>query len=361
MIFSSFSLLFLAVEEWSRRKILKAAMFNQTMSQTKHNSSCQKCCQNTTEGEQDVIFVVVYTLVFIAGLAFNLTALKIFFSNSKSRSHTTVYMINLAFADLLLISTLPLRIYYHRGFKDLNQKICEFAGLILLANMYGSIFLLTSISFDRCVAVCFPMSSCVREGRKKAWCVCLGIWVLTIGTSLPIYFRQVLLNDSSNTTVQKHCFGDFPVHATQTATLIATLIIGFGIPLTVMILSSWGLVRAIRKSIAAQTSDLVDSKRIKRMITTNLAIFLFCFLPYHLMLLILYVSRSSESRQCSLVPAYRYSLMIACLNAVLDPLAYYFTTETFRRKLDVGALSRLWQMNSHSSDGNNRTQVPLNT
>lgn len=328
-------------------------MFNLTMSQS---------CQNTTEGEQDVIFVVVYALVFIAGLAFNLTALRIFFSNSKSRSHTTVYMINLAFADLLLISTLPLRIYYHRGFKDLNQKIFEFAGLILLANMYGSIFLLTSISFDRCVAVCFPMSSRVREGRKKAWCVCLGIWVLTIGTSWPIYFREILLNPSSNMTIQKPlCFGNFPVHATQTATLIATLIVGFGIPLTVMILSSWGLVQAISKSNAAQTSDLVDSKRIKRMITTNLAIFLFCFLPYHLMLLILYVSRSSESIQCSLVPAYQYSLMIACLNAVLDPLAYYFTTETFRRKLDVGAVGKLWQMNSHSSDGNNRTRVPLNT
>ncbi|KAI7814492.1 lysophosphatidic acid receptor 6 [Triplophysa rosa] len=327
-------------------------MFNSTVSQS---------CQNTTQGEQDVIFVAVYAVVFIAGLALNLTALWIFFSNSKSRSHTTVYMIHLAFADVLLICTLPLRIYYHGGFKDLHQKICEFAGLILLANMYGSIFLLTSISFDRCVAVCFPMSSRVREGRKKAWCICLGIWVLTIGTSWPIYFRKVLLHHSSNTTMQKHCFGSFPVYATQTATLISTLIVGFGIPLTVMILSSWGLVRAISKSNAAQTSDLVDSKRIKRMITTNLAIFLFCFLPYHLMLLILYVYTSSESIPCSLVPAYHYSLMIACLNAVLDPLAYYFTTETFRRKMDVGAVRKIWQMNSHSSDGNNRPRAPLNT
>lgn len=26
--------------------------------------------------------------------------------------------------------------------------------------------------------------------------------------------------------------------------------------------------------------------------------------------------------------------MVACLNAMLDPLAYYFTTETFRKKMD---------------------------
>lgn len=325
-------------------------MFNSTVSQS---------CKNATQGEWDVIFVVVYAVVFIAGLTLNLTALGIFFCNSKSRSHTTVYMIHLAFADLLLICTLPLRIFYHGGFKDLPQKICEFTGLLLLANMYGSIFLLTSISLDRCVAVCFPMSSRVREGRKKAWCVCLGIWVLTIGTSWPIYFRKVLLNHPSNTTMQTNCFGSFPVHATQPATLISTLIVGFGIPLTVMILCSWGLVRAISKSIAAQTNDLVDSKKIKRMITTNLAIFLVCFLPYHLMLLLLYVYTSPESIPCALVSAYRYSLMIACLNAVLDPLAYYFTTETFRKKMDVGAVRKIWQMNS--SDGNNRSQAPLNT
>lgn len=328
----------------------RAAMLNSTVSQS---------CQNTTQGEQQLIFVAVYAVVFIAGLTLNLTALGIFFCNSKSRSHTTVYMIHLAFADLLLICTLPVRIY--GGFRHVPLKICEFTGLILLANMYGSIFLLTSISLDRCVAVCFPMSSRVREGRKKAWCVCLGIWVLTIGTSWPIYFKKVRAGHSSNTTQRTHCLGSFPVHATQTATLISTLIVGFGLPLIVMIVSSWGLIRAISKSSAAQTSDLVDSRRIKRMITTNLTIFLICFLPYHLMLLILYVSTSPESTPCFLVPAYQYSLMMACLNAVLDPLAYYFTTETFRKKMDVGAVRKIWQVNSHNSDENNRSRAPLNT
>ncbi|XP_051503231.1 lysophosphatidic acid receptor 6-like [Myxocyprinus asiaticus] len=316
--------------------------------------------QNTTQGQVDVVFVTVYSLVFVAGLALNLTALVIFLRNSKLRLHTTVYMIHLAFADLLLVCTLPVRIYYHGGFRGLPQKICEFTGLILLTNMYGSIFLLTCISFDRCIAVCFPLSSRVREGRKKAWCVCLGIWLLTLGTSLPIYFKNqpiTHINSSSNT---EHCFNRFPKYATQPAALISTLIVGFGIPLTVMILSSWGLLRALSKSTAAQTSELVDSGRIKRMITTNLAIFLFCFLPYHFMLVLLYTYTDSIL-QCSLVPAYQYSLMIACLNAMLDPLAYYFTTETFRRKIDVEAVRKIWRMNSHCSEGNNRTPAPLTT
>lgn len=317
-------------------------------------------CPNSTQDQQNVFFVAVYSVVFIFGLTLNLTALVIFSRNCKSRSHTTVYMIHLAFADILLVCTLPVRIYYHGGLGNPNQKFCNFTGLILLSNMYGTIFLLMCISFDRCIAVCFPLSSRVHEGRKKAWCVCLGIWILTTVTSLPIYFKDKF---SGNFPECKNsmCFGNFPKYATQTSALISTLIVGFGIPLTVMILSSWGLIRAISKSPAVQTSDLVDSRRIKRMIITNLAIFLFCFLPYHVMLVLLNAYEAPQNSSSSLLTAYQYSLMIACLNAMLDPLVYYFTTETFRRKMDVGAVRRIWQMNSHSSDGNNRSRAPLTT
>ncbi|XP_042615165.1 lysophosphatidic acid receptor 6-like [Cyprinus carpio] len=306
-------------------------------------------CTNDTFPKSDQVFVAVYSVVFIFGLILNLTALVIFFRNSKSRSHTTVYMIHLAFADIILVCTLPLRIYYHGKLGVLSPTICEFAGLILLSNMYSSIFLLTCISFDRCVAVCFPMSSRVREGRKKAWCVCLGIWILTISTSLLIYFQKEQDKPLHNNT----CFSGFPTISTQKPALASTLIVGFGIPLTVMIFSSWGLIRAISKSTAVQTSNLVDSKKIKRMIITNLAIFLFCFLPYHAMLVLLVDNRGKDS----LLKAYQYSLMVACLNAMLDPVAYYFTTETFRKKMDIEAVHRKRQMNSHSSDGHNSSRA----
>lgn len=306
---------------------------------------------------QNVVFVTVYSVVFIFGLTLNVTALVIFFRNSKSQSHTTTYMVHLAFADVLLVCMLPVRIFYHSGLGVPPQQLCDVTGLVLLSNMYSSILLLTCISFDRCIAVCFPLSSRVREGRKKAWCMCLGIWILTIGTSFTVYLKNN--QDDINTNIT--CFRHFPSYATQTSALISTLIIGFGIPLTVMIISSWGLVRAISKSTAVQTSDLVDSGKIKRMIITNLAIFLFCFLPYHVMLVVLYACEQTTT--CSLLTAYRYSLMVACLNAMLDPLAYYFTTETFRRKMDfeTATVRKMRQTNSHSSDGNNRSRAPLTT
>ncbi|TSL34608.1 Lysophosphatidic acid receptor 6 [Bagarius yarrelli] len=237
-------------------------------------------------------------------------------------------MTNLAIADFLLVSTLPFRIHYHLGFKGLSQRTCEVAGLLLLANMYGSILLLTCISLDRCLAVGFPLSSRVREGRKKSPLVCLVIWLLTIGASIQTY----LANSKSNKSSTESCFSGIPKYAFKLSTLASSLTIGFGIPLIIMVLCSWGLVRAVSKSHAAQMSGFTDGWKIQRLVVINLAIFLFCFLPYHTMLVVIYFY-NNKSIPCSVLSAYNYTLMVTCLNAIFDPLAYYFNSENFRQNV----------------------------
>ncbi|KAJ8338236.1 hypothetical protein SKAU_G00372020 [Synaphobranchus kaupii] len=310
---------------------------------------------NTSKNDTDhknLVFVGTYSLVFVAGLILNVIALVVFCRYTKLRSHTIVYMTNLALADLLLVSTLPVRIYYYLGFSGLSQNLCEGLSLVLLVNMYGSIFLLACMSFDRCMAVCYPMSSRVKEGRKKAPLVCLGVWMLTVGASLPTYLFKKGTEDS-----QTSCFGSTPIYAIQPGAVFSTLTIGFGIPLATMMTCSWFLIKAISRSTVAQT-DVIDSRKIQRMITVSLLIFLVCFLPYHLILGLLYFYR--QSTLPPLVTAFQYSLTFACLNAMLDPLAYYFTTETFRNNVDMNAVRKMWPLHSHSSDGN-PPHVPLNT
>ncbi|KAM9836545.1 lysophosphatidic acid receptor 6 [Aulostomus maculatus] len=297
-------------------------------------------CHNSSASPNSTLYVCVYSCIFLVGLIFNLQALVVFFCRNKSKSQTTVYMTNLAVADVLLSLTLPLRIYYYLGFA-VDQWLCDILGLVLKANMYGSIFLLMCISFDRCMAVTFPMSFRVQEGRKRAPLVCSGVWMLSIGTSIPIY-----LSTRTRISLEKHCFDNMPVYATQPVVVLPTLLVGFGFPLLVMITCSWGLVSAVKQSIVAQT-NLVDIKKIQRMIAASLLIFLISFLPYHVILGLL--SLFGQNISCSMLAAYRYSLMLACLNTVLDPIAYYFTTDTFRSKVDVGAIQGIFPLNSQSS------------
>ncbi|KAL2079738.1 hypothetical protein ACEWY4_025482 [Coilia grayii] len=309
-------------------------------------------CINRTKHKEELIFVSLYVLIFIAGLVLNLIALVVFFCHTKTRSHTTVYMTNLALADLFLVCMLPVRIYYHLGFQHIPQRLCDITNMVLLINMYGSIFLLSCMSADRGVAVCFPMSLRVRQARKKAPLVCLAVWMMTVCASLPIYISRPQVN-----LRQTQCFGSFPVYATRTVTVTSSLTVGFGGPLIVLLVSSLGLIRAIRQSQAAQT-ELVDSQKIQRMIAVCLVIFLACFLPYHLSLWLIYLNQTFIT--CSLVDSYRYGLMVACLNAMLDPLVYYFTTETFRQRVDRSVLQQMRLTQGQSSEENNRSRA-LNT
>lgn len=307
-------------------------------------------CTNDSTSHFDIIHVCLYSFIFIVGLTLNVIALVFFFCQIKSRSPTVVYMTNLTMADFLLILTLPVRICYHLGLKGIPPVLCDCLGLILKANMYGSILFLACICFDRCIAVSFPMSSRIQRARQKSRLVCLGVWILSFGPSLPIY---ILKREKVSLNVTKNCFDNPPVYATQPAVVFSTLLLGFGLPLAIMLICSWILVHTVQKSPVAQT-NLVDSRKIRRMIATSLLIFLISFSPYHATLVVLSLHREAiTSRTCNgmqpMLAAYRYSLVVACLNTVLNPIAYYFTTDTFRKNVVIGTVQKMFPLYNLSS------------
>ncbi|KAM4749210.1 lysophosphatidic acid receptor 6-like [Rhinophrynus dorsalis] len=271
------------------------------------------------------LYISGYSIIVALGLVLNMTSLYFFFHLPNLRSPTTVYMKNLAFTDLLLLFTLPIRIYDH-SLPNVNhdfvvQKLCEIAGAFLLLNMYGSIFLLACISLDRCLAVCFPFGS--KRFRQQAPWICVGVWVLNVGAcTLAFIFR------SSSTNTNSSCIPDHPALVTMKGPTAGAIVMGFLVPLCVMAGSSVFLLRAVGRSQSVQ-EGMVNKAKIVHMLTTNVSIFLICFLPYHTVL----ISYQIWEKTCVLQEAYKIAMLMACCNSVLDPLAYYFAAETLKRRL----------------------------
>ncbi|XP_067412800.1 lysophosphatidic acid receptor 6-like [Emydura macquarii macquarii] len=297
----------------------------------------------------DPVFVGLYALIFTLGLVLNLAALYVFFCCSSLRSLTTVYMKNLAVSDLLLVVSLPIRIFYYSRRPQLDNRVCEITGLLLLVNMYGSIFLLTCISWDRCMAICFPMHPRVKAVRKQAKYICLGVWALSCAGTVPTYFTQ-----HEREVQEDHCFDNQPAYVTK-PTVTSAMALCFALPLLVMVVCSWALLRAIHRSAAAQM-ELVNSAKIRSMIVANVTIFLGCFLPFHLMLICYQVKALNGDM---LDFSYRCTLLVASANAALDPLAYYFATETFQRMVVMDNLRKAWRFQSDITEGRTRSQTAL--
>ncbi|XP_060105363.1 lysophosphatidic acid receptor 6-like [Heteronotia binoei] len=308
------------------------------------NSSCTNCSR-----VDDLAFTNIYSLLFVVGLPLNIAALWIFFFRGTLRSITIIYMKNLAASDLLLLASLPLRVYYYSKRPPLSQMVCEIAGLLLLVNMYSSIFLLTCISWDRCMAVCFPFHPQAQALRRRAKYICAGVWLLSILGTIPSYFAH---KEKNNTL----CFDSRPQYVMDPC-ISGAMVLSFAIPLVIMVTCSCSLLRVVHQSTVVQM-ELVNGTKIQHMVVTNVAIFLVCFLPYHLVVLC-YQMPALDKDHWDVV--YRYALLLACANATLDPLAYYFATETFQHLVTMDHLFQGWGIHTNYAGGTEQLSQPLET
>ncbi|XP_056425072.1 lysophosphatidic acid receptor 6-like [Hyla sarda] len=293
-----------------------------------------------------VLYLSGYSIISTLGLIMNIIAIYLFIHVNQLRSPTIVYMKNLAIADLLLICTVPLKIYsYTIEPSTINSNlqfwICNVFGSFLLLNMYSSIFLLTCISFDRYLAVCFPLRS--RRLRQKAPWICVGVWFLN---GISVIVNSIIFIEGSNTN--HSCLNGRPPFVTQKGPTIGAIGIGFLVPLVVMVISSVAMLKSMNQSHVVQ-EGLVNRVKVIRMLATNTAIFLLCFLPYHLVLLFYQFMDN-----CFLEEAYQFTLLTACCNTVLDPFAYYFTTDTIRNVVreEIKAGKKFLELSDHSSEKN---------
>lgn len=124
---------------------------------------------------------VLYTIIFVLGLVGNLVALWVFFCVHSKKNSVRVFLINVAFADLLLVVCLPFRILYHSqgNIWNLGPTLCKVVGNLFYMNMYISITLLGLISVDRYLKIHRGTGMQYRlRSTKWSTALCAVIWTL---------------------------------------------------------------------------------------------------------------------------------------------------------------------------------------
>ncbi|XP_032888735.1 lysophosphatidic acid receptor 6 [Amblyraja radiata] len=297
---------------------------------------------NTTVCEQDdsfkyTLYSSVYIMVFAVGLVSNCVALYVLRCSLKLRNETITYMTNLAVSDLLFVFTLPFRIFYysnrHWPFGDL---LCKVSGTLFLTNMYGSILFLTCISADRFLAIVHPFKSRMLRTRRNAIIVCIAVWLTVLAGSVPATFLKTtnLIGNHTET-----CFENFSNDTWKkflSKIVIFIEIVGFVIPLLLNMFCFSMVLRTLRQPITLSRSKF-KKKKILRMIVVHFLIFVCCFVPYNITLVMYSLVRTGAVRNCSVVTAvktvYPITLCFAVSNCCFDPIVYYFTSETFQNSI----------------------------
>ncbi|KAG2467978.1 GPR17 protein, partial [Polypterus senegalus] len=151
---------------------------NISQSSSSVNASPETGCPDVQANFQFVLFPVVYSIVFVLGLAGNLTALWHFIKTRSATQPSNVFLVNLCSIDLLLALTLPLKIVYHALGNNwiFGEALCKVDGSLFFGNVYGSSLFLMLISLDRYVAVVHPLFSLrIRKPKYRIILSC-GCW-----------------------------------------------------------------------------------------------------------------------------------------------------------------------------------------
>ncbi|XP_077593975.1 proteinase-activated receptor 1-like [Stigmatopora nigra] len=282
-----------------------------------------------------------YTLVCLFALPVNACAVLAFSRRIRPKKPAAIYMLNLACADLLFASLLPLKAAYHFTGNNwvFGESMCRVVTAAFYWNMYCSVLLVACISVDRLLAVVYPIDSLVWRTPRNAILACVAMWVLSLAGTVPLLITEqtFYLKELNITT----CHDVRPVGEVVglygpyfVALCVALFIIPLLVTVTSYIRVIWSLSRAPR-SIHGRSRRRT---RALVMALTVLVMFFVCFAPTNCLLLVHYGQLHSGGSKVRDAPdsayvAYLLFLCLGSLNCLLDPLLYCFGSSQCQREL----------------------------
>ncbi|KAK2537871.1 chemerin-like receptor 1 [Patagioenas fasciata] len=286
-----------------------------------------------------ILSVVIYSVSCLLGILGNGLVIAIITLKMK-KSVNAIWFLNLAVADFLFNIFLPINIAYTamRYNWIFGTVMCKLNSFLLILNMYTSVLLLTTISFDRYVSVVFPVWSQNHRSTNLAYLVCLIIWTIGIIMSCP----SLVFRDTAQTRNSIICFSNFSLSRNKSYQALALMrhrtvnitrfLAGYILPITIITFCYIAIAFNLRRN------RLAKSKKPFKIIITIIVTFFLCWSPYHLLNLL--------ETEPDMIPRSVFEISIpittalAASNSCMNPVLYVFMGQDFK-KFKVTILSRL--------------------
>lgn len=273
--------------------------------------------------------LVFYYFVFIVGVIVNLTALWVFALTTKKRNSVTVYMINVAVVDLTFILLLPFRmVYHHQVYWPFGDLFCRINAALTIFYPCMALWLFALISADRYMAIVQPKHSKELRNVPKAVVASLGVWLMTLGCTVPLLFSDDDPDFISNfTTCIK--MQDIIHMRHDNSVNFVRLIFFFLVPICIMIGCYIVIVDNLIHGRTSKLKPKVKQKSIRIIITLIIQV-LVCFVPFHVCL-VLHLLGNGKDGGFSTWAIFTTFLMN--LSTVLDIILYYIVSKQFQDRV----------------------------
>nr|XP_019963454.1 PREDICTED: P2Y purinoceptor 14-like [Paralichthys olivaceus] len=297
-----------------------------------------------------VVFVLVYSLLFLVGLLLNGFTLKVYFCRARQQtsSSVTVYLKNLAASDFLISLSLPIRIIHLTwNSVPIHQLYCNFGSVAFYLNMYASILFMGYIAANRYLKIVHPLQTHILQTKRASHIVSMVTWVFLLAVSCS-YIVLFLLNQKDSPMkdtvfcedLHNSKFGVFYklTHACSAAIFLLVLI-----SLVLFYYStSHRLSLAQQRQPASSSSNKLAKSR--RNMLVLVIVFCICFVPYHLVRL----PYAFLGKDMTFFYLKEVTIIVSVLNICLDPLIYFIFCKAFRAQLNTKRTFNTSQVTSHA-------------
>uniref|UniRef100_A0A3B5MQR6 G-protein coupled receptors family 1 profile domain-containing protein n=2 Tax=Xiphophorus couchianus TaxID=32473 RepID=A0A3B5MQR6_9TELE len=302
----------------------------------------------------------VILLVGVTGTLGNALVIYVFCRSKTLRTPSNLLVVNLALADLLMSVTQSPVFFVaslHRRwvFGEFACELYAFCGALF---GIASMMTLTAIAGDRCLAITRPLALLGAVSRQRLSLVAVGLWVYSLGWSLPPFFGWSAYVPEG---LQTSCSWDY-MSFTVTVRTYTVLLFAFVffIPLAVIGSCYLAIFRAVRR--AAQEVKRLSSGettkayerlrgewRMARVALGVILLFVVSWSPYSA------VALTATAGYAHLLTPYMNSVpaIIAKASAIHNPIIYAITHPKYRAAIGrhfplLRAVLRLHEKDLHS-------------
>ncbi|XP_045464333.1 prolactin-releasing peptide receptor-like [Harmonia axyridis] len=302
-----------------------------------------------------VVFLLVYTSIFILGIFGNVLVCYVVMKNKAMQTVTNLFITNLALSDILLcIFAVPFTpIYTFLGKWIFGSFICHLLTFVQSISVYISTLTLTSIAIDRYLVIIYPF----QPRMKLITCIfiIIAIWLFAIFVTLPYgyYTKHVIIQNSTcNTTTcgnttkgvtKYYCEEIWPNEAIRKIFGGITSTMQFAIPFLVMAycyirvsvkLNDRAKSKPGSKTSKKEEADRERKRRTNRMLIAMVAIFLISWMPLNTVNVIYDFYTEVNEWEYHLFIFFLVHA-IAMSSTCYNPFLYAWLNENFRKEFKL--------------------------
>ncbi|XP_052422373.1 2-oxoglutarate receptor 1-like [Carassius gibelio] len=273
---------------------------------------------------------VMYSIISVVGIVGNFLVIIIYLVKLRPWKSSSIIMVNLAVADLLYSSSLPVLVHFYVTKNwTLGEFICRLIRFCFHYHLYGSILFLTCLSIFRYIAVVHPLKA--AEILRKRWTIlaCLAVWVISLVEISPMLGMITVQQEDKMTK----CL-DFASNDPQVVWWYGWILTMFGyvFPLLVVCWSYTHIAGSLGSSISRNQPS---RSRVRMLSILILVVFVLCFLPYHIMRLLRVDSLLRPAVSCmqrrGIHAVYILSRPLAGLNTFFNLALYTLAGDKFQQ------------------------------